>query len=91
MDIKPGHVQDFISIFQGVKGKIISQSGCISLQLFHDVKSPNFIFTVSRWSSQEALEDYRSSPFFQETWTKVKLYFDGPTKVWSLLEFEEIQ
>ena len=89
MNVKSGHVDDFIAVFQNVKDKILLQDGCVSLRLFSDANTPNVIFTVSKWTSQEALEAYRSTSFFKNTWMKVKLYFDGPTQVWSLIEINE--
>ena len=89
MNVNSSHVDDFASVFQSVKPRILTQEGCLSVRLFHDAESPNVIFTVSRWTSVEALDAYRSTSFFQDTWMKVKVFFDGPTQVWSLLEFEE--
>lgn len=46
--------------------------GCVEVKIMKDVNAPNIYYTVSKWSSNEALENYRSSEYFAETWPMVK-------------------
>ena len=84
MTFQSSRVPEFLSLFETVKDKIRSFKGCNCLELYRDVNNANVVFTYSIWESGEALELYRISPLFQQTWTKTKLLFELPAEAWSL-------
>lgn len=57
---------------------------CEELSIYVDKNDPNTFFTISLWTSEQALEDYRKSTYFEEIWGKVKPWFNEKAKAWSL-------
>jgi heme-degrading monooxygenase HmoA len=41
-------------------------------------------FTISQWESEEALNNYRHSEFFKQTWVKTKALFQERAEAYSL-------
>ena len=76
---------EFIEIFQSTKNKIRSFEGCTHLELMKDLQNPNVFYTYSKWKSGEALESYRNSALFKETWSKTKLLFNDKPSAFSLI------
>lgn len=58
--------------------------GCQHLQILQDQKTPCTIFTYSHWESEEHLNAYRHSDFFQGVWTETKQGFAEKPQAWSL-------
>ena len=86
-------VDIFRSVFDKSKSKIRSFPGCIHLELLREVSKENIFFTLSIWSNQEALEEYRNSELFKTTWKETKKLFNGKPQAWSLelLEIPEYE
>ena len=42
-------------------------------------------FTYSIWDNEEALNNYRHSELFKNTWAKTKILFDGKPEAWSTI------
>jgi quinol monooxygenase YgiN len=85
MDLLTGKEATFLDIFERVKRDIRSQEGCMGLEL---LKSETLgiisVWTISIWQSDEALERYRNSLLFQQTWASVKPLFAGKAEAWTL-------
>jgi quinol monooxygenase YgiN len=75
MTFRPEAVPDFLAIFRSNKDKIRAFAGCQHLELLHDLDQPAVFITHSHWASAEALENYRQSALFQQTWAATKLLF----------------
>jgi heme-degrading monooxygenase HmoA len=45
---------------------------------------PRVLFTLSIWENPEALEAYRRSELFQNTWAKTKALFAEKAEAWSV-------
>ncbi|RYF90282.1 MAG: hypothetical protein EOO00_09145 [Chitinophagaceae bacterium] len=58
--------------------------GCVDVQLKVDIFQPGVFFTISIWESEAALNIYRDSALFRETWKKVKPHFRSKAQAWSL-------
>lgn len=84
MNFQQGREKDFLKIFDQVKDKITSFSGCEKLELLHDVNNPQTFFTYSIWDSEKSLEKYRFSELFKSTWAKTKILFAGKAEAWSV-------
>jgi autoinducer 2-degrading protein len=84
LTFQSSRVSEFLPLFESVKGKIQQFEGCSQLQLLRDVNNENIFFTYSVWESGEALELYRISPLFRDTWEKTKALFSAPAEAWSL-------
>lgn len=74
----------FEQIFKETKRYIQDFEGCISLELLQDKTNPNIFFTYSQWASEEHLNKYRNSDFFNNVWSKTKVLFDGKPEAWSM-------
>ncbi|MFN8308450.1 MAG: antibiotic biosynthesis monooxygenase family protein [Chitinophagales bacterium] len=80
MVLKPGNEQRFLEIFAERKDRIAGFPGCERVEL---LQAKNTFFTYSVWTHPNALENYRNSPLFQETWTLVKPLFSQKAEAWS--------
>ena len=85
MTFDPSKIQDFKKVFSEVEPHIKKMKGCRDVQLKQDAKFSNIMFTVSRWESEEDLNNYRKTEFFHETWTKTKALFCARPEAWSLI------
>jgi heme-degrading monooxygenase HmoA len=43
------------------------------------------LFTFSIWDSEAALENYRQSDLFRDTWAKTKALFAEKAEAWSMV------
>ncbi|WP_199141016.1 putative quinol monooxygenase [Pedobacter sp. ASV12] len=87
MHFEPGFIDDFKTLFSGVKSKIKASEGCEEVKLLQHESEPSIFFTISYWQSAYHLEKYRNSDLFKETWAKVKPNFAHKAEAWSLNEF----
>jgi quinol monooxygenase YgiN len=91
LDFKTEHIQEFKSLFEESKEKIISQKGCEKLEMLQDVNTKNIFFTYSLWASEEDLNNYRTSPLFAGIWSKTKVLFNEKPMAWSTKKQSEAQ
>ncbi len=84
MSFKPEEVDNFLSFFETVKSKIRAREGCTHLALWQQKNQPNVLFTFSLWENESALESYRHSDLFKETWALTKIKFNGQPEAWSV-------
>lgn len=84
MIFKEDLVPEFRSLFDEVQPKINAVNGCQGVELLQDKNQSNILFTYSYWDSEEALNAYRHSELFAETWKKTKALFDGKPEAWSV-------
>lgn len=83
MTFRDEGVSDFLAIFRASKDKIRSFEGVRYLELLNDVKHANVFFTYSIWDNEEALEAYRNSELFRNTWSETKKLFSAAPEAWS--------
>lgn len=84
MTFQKERIDDFLLIFENSKNLIRHFPGCQHLELLHLEGHPEVMFTFSIWDSPEALETYRQSELFQQTWSKTKVLFAGKPEAWSM-------
>lgn len=84
MTFQPDRVDDFLGIFNKVKENIAAFNGCRDLQLWEDTISDNVFFTYSEWIDMDALNTYRTSELFKNTWNQTKALFSDKPEAWSL-------
>ncbi|NNC69135.1 MAG: antibiotic biosynthesis monooxygenase [Gammaproteobacteria bacterium] len=88
MTIDSHHVEEFIKTFESKQKDIAKFAGCQKVELLYDVACPNILYTISHWDTEDHLQDYRDSGFFEDTWTTVKKLFAGKPEAWSLKQVE---
>ena len=84
LTFKSEDIMKFEQIFKETKPYIQGFEGCISLELLQDKTNPKIFFTHSQWASEEHLNKYRNSDFFNNVWSKTKVLFDAKPEVWSV-------
>ena len=84
MEFREGEVAAFLSLFEERKGLIRNFRGCSHLELWQDANSPNSFFTYSHWDSEEALDHYRFSELFKDTWARTRDLFAAKAQAWSV-------
>ncbi len=90
MTFQPEKVAEFLSNFEASKESIRGFDGCEHLELLQDRHRKEVFFTYSYWRDEEALQNYRDSELFKETWAKTKILFDEKPEAWSLERKAEI-
>lgn len=84
MTFREDCIQDFISLFETRKQAIKGFDGCTHLELWQDSAHEHIFFTYSIWESEAALNHYRFSDFFKDTWGKTKALFAEKPHAWSV-------
>ena len=85
MTFREEGVQSFLDdVFAPSKSAIRAFPGCRHMELLRHQTQPNVLFTLSLWDGPEALENYRQSELFQQTWIKTKALFADKAEVWSV-------
>ena len=83
LTFKEKNIPLFISIWNESRAKIAAFEGCHFVEMLQSKNPQNVCFTYSLWDNEEALNDYRHSELFQQTWAKTKVLFDGKPEAWS--------
>lgn len=79
MTFAPDTVDDFLARFDASAPQIRASPGCRHLELWRDADAAAVFTTYSLWDDPQALEAYRQSELFAETWAAVKpLFSDRP-------------
>ncbi len=84
MHFQSGKTDEFLQIFESNKKFIAAFEGCHSVELQRDINKPEIFFTISKWESEESLENYRNSDLFKGVWAKTKILFSEKAEAWSL-------
>ncbi len=84
MTFRHEEIANFIELFKARKHQIRATAGCLHVELLQDQLHQNIFFTWSHWANAEALENYRNSAFFAETWQLTKYFFAVSAEAWSV-------
>ena len=84
MVFKEEETESFKQLFAERKSLIRNFHGCTHLELWQDKTDPNIFFTYSWWDSEEQLDAYRSSHFFDDTWRLTKRKFAAKPEAWTV-------
>jgi len=84
MEFDEANAERFLEVFESSKENIRAFKGCEHLQLWRDENDPNIFFTYSHWLDSEALNNYRNSDLFKDTWAKTKILFRARAQAWSV-------
>jgi len=75
----------FLAIFEENKQQIRSFPGCEHLELWQEKDTEAVFMTYSWWKDEQALESYRHSELFRQTWAKTKVLFAARPEAWSMI------
>lgn len=84
LHFKEEHIATFQQLFEDRKDRIAGFPGCESVTLLQDKHDAQIFFTYSVWKEEAALENYRGSAFFKETWQLTKALFNQRAEAWSV-------
>ena len=84
MNFVPELVPVFLALFEERKAQIRGFDGCLHLELWRESSTENIYFTYSHWQDEAALNHYRFSEFFKDTWGRTKVLFAEKAEAWSL-------
>jgi quinol monooxygenase YgiN len=85
MTFAHAYVDEFITLTQKIKPKILAFDGCQQLDILRDVSQDNIFFSYSLWESEDYLNHYRYSEFFKSTWRTVRQWFSEKPEAWSTM------
>jgi hypothetical protein len=83
LTVDPAQRDAFLHLFNTYQCRIQNFPGCRSVELLEGPEKGQF-FTLSRWSAESDLENYRTSPLFAEIWPPVKATFSAPARAWTV-------
>lgn len=86
MIFKEESIEIFLQLFEERKSMIRNFHGCTHLELWRDKHHTNTFFTYSKWESEDALNAYRQSHFFDDTWQQTKALFADKPQAWTVEE-----
>lgn len=86
---KAEHTRAFEQIFDESKDKIRARPGCLHLESGKDARDPRVYYTISHWQDEQALEDYRASKLFEDTWARTKVLFEEKPMAFSIISPEK--
>lgn len=84
MTFKADNIQTFLDLFNERRMTIHKFPGCAHLELWQDEKDQSIFFTYSMWENESALNHYRFSEFFRETWGLTKTLFADKAVAWTV-------
>ncbi|MDO8367314.1 MAG: antibiotic biosynthesis monooxygenase family protein [Saprospiraceae bacterium] len=85
MTFREEAVQTFVAeVFEHSKARIRAFEGCQHMELLQHKSRPNVLFTLSIWDNEAALEAYRASELFADTWAKTKALFAEKAEAWTV-------
>jgi quinol monooxygenase YgiN len=83
MEFLEENCDDFVEFSGEIKEAISNFEGCKELKILRDTKQRTIFFTCSVWESEEYLNKYRESDFFNNVWPKAKKWFSAKPLAWS--------
>ena len=75
LTLAPDRLEAFDAMFWQHHADIPAQPGCHGVELLGDPEDAQVRLTLSRWSSEEALNQYRASALFGQIWPATKSMF----------------
>lgn len=84
MSFKEDEIISFKTLFEERRSLIRNFKGCTHLELWQDKIQPHIFFTYSWWDSEEHLNLYRNSHFFDDTWRLTKQKFSAKPEAWTV-------
>ncbi len=76
-------IETFKQVLEESKENIRAFPGVLHLQMLQSADDPCIFFTYSHWDNAQALENYRHSELFKNTWAKTKPLFAEKAEAWS--------
>jgi len=90
LTFRPEEVSTFLeTVFEPSKLAIRAFSGCKHMELLRVTEQSSVLFTLSIWEDASALERYRQSDLFRQTWAKSKALFAEKAEAWSVEVVDE--
>lgn len=83
MTFKLEEVNVFLKKLNERKAGIRNFDGCLHLEILQGVTKRNVVFSYSYWKDEAALDKYRHSDFFKETWRFTKARFSEKPEAWT--------
>lgn len=86
----PENTSAFEQIVAETRDHIRATDGCLHMEAWRDIDNPNCYYTYSRWTGEEALNNYRYSDFFKGTWSRTKALFSDRPEAFSADRLSEL-
>lgn len=91
LTFRPDATAAFRAILTEARPVILAQPGCFHMEAWEDLNDPTVYYTYSRWVSQVALDEYRSSKAFGRFWPRTKTLFAAPPQTVSAQRLLELR
>ena len=84
LTFRPQLVTEFQALFEETKDRIRHFPGCLHLELLREADQENVFFTCSFWENEQALDAYRHSELFKDTWARTRALFLEKGEAWTM-------
>jgi len=91
MTFREEAIDTFKALFDERKEQIRHFPGCMHLELLQDRLHHHLFFTYSYWTDADALDTYRHSELFADTWAQTKVLFAAKPEAWSVNQLAVLQ
>lgn len=88
LPLKEGKFEELKKIFNFGKEIVAATEGCFYVRLLKDHNDPNLVFTISEWTDEDSLNNYRNSDEFRKYWPEIKCLLNKKPEVWSLIQID---
>ncbi|MDZ4840008.1 MAG: antibiotic biosynthesis monooxygenase family protein [Bacteroidota bacterium] len=84
MQFKVDEIENFKNLFTQVYPFISNFPGCRQVTLVQQADDEAVFMTISHWDDDNALQNYRQSELFADTWRETKAMFQTQAIAWSV-------
>jgi len=78
---KADRLEQLLELSREMVEETNKEQGCISYELFQDVKDPNVLVIIEEWESQEALDRHMASEHFKRLIPQMNELRERPSEV----------
>jgi quinol monooxygenase YgiN len=82
MTLKPGKKEDFIALTEELRRESRKEKGCISYELYEDIKDPNALAFIEEWRDEEAIKFHNESKHYTGTIPKLLDLREGKAEIY---------
>jgi len=78
---KSEHLDQLLRLSEEMVRETVKEQGCISYELFQDVKEPNVLVILEEWADEQALEKHMGSEHFTRIIPQMNELREKPSEV----------
>ena len=81
LTLKPEKKEDFKALTEELRRESRKEKGCISYNLYEDIKNPNRLAFIEEWRDEEAIKLHKESKHYTSSATKRSELQEGKPEI----------